>query len=228
MYRAKKYAEACALFKQASEIDPTNGAVFADLGLCLAKLGDKTQAIAANRRAVETGEPATRKNAYFNLDRLGVKVALPKAGACGPLAEDQSPHPFHACAYAYEAGGSGIVQTGEAVRIAVSADLAKADLPTSSGPPSLGEIERSQPTEGFLGVAATDLVLSETAEDRCLCDEHDVGCMKGCEARRATTRERTNCSVVYARPPFVGLVCRLPGAKAPVTKVLEVLVAVEQ
>jgi hypothetical protein len=78
-YRAKDYAKACELFARARDEAPRDGAAWADLGLCLGKLGKRTQAIAATRRAIEMGDARTRLNAYFNLAALRAALHVPEA-----------------------------------------------------------------------------------------------------------------------------------------------------
>ena len=88
-FKDKRYAQACAAYQNVAASRPDSGAALADVGLCLQRRGKKKEAIAADQKAValaaktdlsDDGDPSTRKHAYFNLYKLGVRVALPKTG----------------------------------------------------------------------------------------------------------------------------------------------------
>lgn len=69
LYRQKKYVEACPLFEQVTQLTPERGAAWGDYGLCLARLGQTNEAIAATYKAIglSGSSAATRKAAYYNL-----------------------------------------------------------------------------------------------------------------------------------------------------------------
>jgi hypothetical protein len=69
LFQQKKYAAACPLFQQVTELAPKQGAAWGDYGLCLARLGQPTAAIAATYKAISlSGSDAkSRKAAYYNL-----------------------------------------------------------------------------------------------------------------------------------------------------------------
>jgi hypothetical protein len=104
LFRAKKYAQACETFEQASKMAPSDAAIAADLALCLQKAGRTEDAIRQNRRAValtvSAADVQTRKNALYNLAKLGAVIPVPAPGRCAPL----SPPPgcaraLHACGF---------------------------------------------------------------------------------------------------------------------------------
>lgn len=79
LYQQKHYDEACPLFEAMAKEAKTDGAAWADLGLCEAKRGNPEVANRASLLAVRYGDEATRKAAYFNLFKAGHRVALPEA-----------------------------------------------------------------------------------------------------------------------------------------------------
>ncbi len=115
-FRAKRYAEACPLFAQASAADPKNGEIFADLGLCWDKAGDKVKAQEATLQAATLGDATTRLHAYFNLSKLGRSLdgAPKKKGenpGCRRWASDvttcASVKTLNACSFETAGGGTG-------------------------------------------------------------------------------------------------------------------------
>lgn len=72
LYKKKKYDEACQLFRKVTELAPNSASAWADLGLCLGKLGSVGDAVAANRKALALGKDSEkiRKAALFNLGKL--------------------------------------------------------------------------------------------------------------------------------------------------------------
>jgi hypothetical protein len=94
-FKDKRWAEACVAYQKVAAARPDSGAAQLDLGLCLQRLGKKKEAIAANREAIalagrseldDEEDPATRRQAYLNLYKLGVSAALPKQGCSKLLA----------------------------------------------------------------------------------------------------------------------------------------------
>jgi hypothetical protein len=77
-YRKHDYVKACELFSRATLAAPKDGALWSDYGLCLVKLGKKSEALEALQRAVTFGDEASRLHAYFNLGTLGGS-ALPES-----------------------------------------------------------------------------------------------------------------------------------------------------
>jgi hypothetical protein len=84
-FRAGNYAAACESFERAAALAPDDGAVAADVGLCLSKLGRKDDAIRWSMRAVMLGDAQTRRNAYFNLGTLGAGPRLADDADCQVL-----------------------------------------------------------------------------------------------------------------------------------------------
>jgi hypothetical protein len=69
LYRKKNYEAACPLFQQVTELTPERGAAWGDYGLCLARLGQPTAAVAATYKAIGLAgsDRKTRKAGYHNL-----------------------------------------------------------------------------------------------------------------------------------------------------------------
>lgn len=126
-YRAGHYKEACEKFKLATDLAPKNGAIWADLGLCLQKQGRKQQALEADHRALVHGDPRTRRNVYFNLSRLETRVDLPPVDKCGPLAAAPGcKESLNACTFRWMQNGSHGGIEGLGVRIGRTPEAAKA------------------------------------------------------------------------------------------------------
>lgn len=84
--RGGRLAAACALFERVVQVQPRNGAAWADLGLCERRRGNVRRAVKASIRAVRHGGRQVRLNASYNLWRLGVAAPLPEeAGQWGEL-----------------------------------------------------------------------------------------------------------------------------------------------
>jgi hypothetical protein len=136
LFKAKRYREACAVYQKIAAAHPDSGAPQADLGLCLQRLGKKKEAIAANWKAialgaktdvVAAGEPSTRRHAYFNLYKLGVRAGVPKKGCRKLPAAPGCQFTFWACAGKDNSAGSGMETISTFVRIGLSRDLATID-----------------------------------------------------------------------------------------------------
>jgi hypothetical protein len=115
LYKQSKFAAACPLLAEAATTAAENGAIWADLGSCELKRGDKAASIHASLLAARFGDERVRKNAYFNLHLAGYEAGV--SGACGALAvpaELACSVPAFACtgdwtAYGSRSGTSGTV-----------------------------------------------------------------------------------------------------------------------
>jgi hypothetical protein len=117
-YKSKDYPAACALFASAVKLAPEHADLQDELGLCLARLGRKQEALAAHWRAVSSGRLATRLRAYFNLSSLGVEVTPPGRGSCAPLAAPPwCEGRLQACGFSFSECGGRRCFHGEGVRI---------------------------------------------------------------------------------------------------------------
>ena len=92
LFRQKKYAEACPLFQRVTELAPERGAAWGDYGLCLARLGQATEAVTATYKAIglSGSDAKVRKAAYHNLGsilRHSFPSHLPGPTEEGTLAE---------------------------------------------------------------------------------------------------------------------------------------------
>lgn len=90
LYRAKKYAEACAIFEQVTRLSPTSAAAWGDYGLCLGHLPNRIlEAVQADRKAIELAPRSAqvRKAAYYNLGRLGT-AGIAESHVPGPTEDD--------------------------------------------------------------------------------------------------------------------------------------------
>jgi hypothetical protein len=107
LYKQSKFAAACPLLAEAAAAAPENGAIWADLGLCELKRGDKAASVHASLLAARFGEERVRKNAYFNLYLAGYELGVD--GECGALvapAELACSAPTFACTGDWTAHGT--------------------------------------------------------------------------------------------------------------------------
>jgi len=114
LYRQKKFADACALYREVADLDTLDAPARTDLGLCLQNLGKKDSAVQVNRDALRLAgrslrgladsdwsnpDLRARKSAYFNLDKLGGPMWEPDSGHCETWASLATcAHPFYVCA----------------------------------------------------------------------------------------------------------------------------------
>jgi len=84
-YDAGRFPEACRLFDRAVKAAPADGSLWADLAVCLRRLGRAAEAVTANHHAVSAGTDEIRSHAYFNLWKLGAEVGWPAADQCAQL-----------------------------------------------------------------------------------------------------------------------------------------------
>ncbi len=78
-FRAHRLKDACALYEAASRQAPDDASNWADLGFCLARLGEKAGALSAEQKAARLApDQETRLHAYYNLYKLGVTLHQPK------------------------------------------------------------------------------------------------------------------------------------------------------
>lgn len=168
-FRAKRYAAACRKFEQAGRLAPADGAIHADLALCLAKLGRHEEAVRANLEAVRLGDARTRKNAYFNLGSLFGTITPPDTGECRPIASNVPgcAAAMGACAFEWDSlEDAGIRQSGTFLRVWIPAlpEPAGARALPHAGDVTLGWVER--PEAGGVGPG--------NARDRWTLVTHDV------------------------------------------------------
>jgi tetratricopeptide (TPR) repeat protein len=150
-YREGRYPEACALFEQATRLSPQNGALQADLALCLAKVGRTSDAFRANFEAIRFGDARTRKNAYFNLKNLNEIDRSPPSGTpCSNELPSSIPgceKSIRACRFpwGYEYETPHIRREGEALRVWMG---------TEKGPPGALDIDylRENPALGYVEI----------------------------------------------------------------------------
>lgn len=108
-FNAQRHEEACPLLAQASELDPENGSLWADLGMCEAARGHREEAVHASLLAVRHGDGRARMRAYRSLDSLAVRASLPAevsdlrytCAELAPPAELECGARLWACVYGY-------------------------------------------------------------------------------------------------------------------------------
>lgn len=179
LYRAKKYAEACPKFEQAAKAVQNDGALWADLGVCLQKLGKTEEAAEANHQAVASGDARTRMNAYFNLVLMGKVARLPEPGQCSSVRAStyECRAPLSACGYRWERGPA----SGTGVRIGISEEDAKVTPGVfTESPPDEGRFEdedSAAPSAPYVrGQNAADALTSEVVLEPCASCKPAAGC----------------------------------------------------
>lgn len=75
-YQKGQYEIACPLFAELANAAKTNGAYWADLGLCQFRRGQIRASYHASLPAIRYGDATTRKNAAFNLHQAGYEVSV--------------------------------------------------------------------------------------------------------------------------------------------------------
>ena len=152
-FKDKRYAQACAAYQNVAASRPDSGAALADVGLCLQRRGKKKEAIAADQKAValaaktdlsDDGDPSTRKHAYFNLYKLGVRVALPKTGCRKLPAAPGCRRSLWACVGKEHSEGSGGETNSTYARIGVSKAAAQIDEGDDARPSTESSIPDDQ------------------------------------------------------------------------------------
>lgn len=155
LFKQSKFRAACALLSQAATAEPDNGAIWADLGLCELKRGDKASSLHASLLATRSDDPRVRKNAYFNLYLAGRAVDLP--AECSVLAEAPElacQTPAFACSSEWRAYGTAEGDDGTAAVFASTARDAEAlrdDVATSDGVGGTGQVPLSEQHVCFPG-----------------------------------------------------------------------------
>ena len=149
LYRQSKFAAACPLLTQAAAKAPHNGAIWADLGLCELKRGDKAASIHASLLAAHFGDERVRKTAYFNLHLAGYEPGV--YGECGALAapaELACSMPAFVCTGDWTASGTRSGTSGTVAVFATNAEDARARRDgiagTLGGETGVGEVAVSE------------------------------------------------------------------------------------
>jgi len=149
LYKQSKFAAACPLFARAAASAPENGAIWADLGLCELRRGDRPASIHASLLAARFGNERVRKNAYFNLYLAGYALELPEECAAlgDPPTELACDAPAFACTADWHAYGSAEGTNGAVAVFASSANEARAgrnDMTSSAGASGPGAVALSE------------------------------------------------------------------------------------
>ncbi len=114
LYREKKYAQACNIYRQITLSDTTDLRTLNDLALCYENMGYRDSAVQLSRAVLKSAghslagstesewsnlDLRARKTAYFNLDKLGGPMREPDSGQCETWASFATcSRPFYVCA----------------------------------------------------------------------------------------------------------------------------------
>jgi hypothetical protein len=206
-YRAGQLQEACELFGQLTRLVPGDGEAWSDLGLCLARMGRREEAVRAEKQAASSDACPARLHAYFNLYQLGQRVKVPplpdlpsygqttgESPMCKAVPVDRC-GPLFACAYVNDASGSGGMFLASGIMIGKDEERMRALLNPEDG-------EGSHP----VGQGNEQIVMvPEDSYQEYFCH---AGQEEGCDIRPSLTRGE--CAIVHvdACRLRVGLVCR--------------------
>jgi len=230
-YAAKSYALAVTRYREVTGLAPEDPAAWTDLGVALMRAGRKREAVEANQRALalasrdrevdDSAREAHRRHAYFNLYKLGERLAMPEEGQCRAL---PAPHgcarTMWACVKTGQAQGSGGGSTWQVARLAASKDdaefdadeeIADPDMSEEPPPPEGGGPYVARPGTWFRRESSVDVLLERVYETRCpFCSTPD--CNQGCEEGEEVNGA---CQVVAADAchGVVGIACTVEDGK---------------
>jgi hypothetical protein len=224
-YRAGRYAEACKLYQRAADAAPLDGERWADLGLCLGKQGKGRAAIAAERKAAALGDLETRLHAYYNLDRLGARLAPAPDRGCAPFASTAAcPRALSVCAYTDpSASGTGVMVETAGLTFCPEGVDGEGFLPypRSFAQLDCSSLELRSSTEskcraGDVGGAECGMCDCDTAADPAACEQAVEACLQA----GAHVEEQT-CALVWidACRNRAGAVCTGAGGKRTAVEV---------
>jgi len=212
LYREKDYARACPKYEAAAQLAPDRGDLWADLGLCLFKSGNKEKAKEAEIKAIETGSKEVRLHAYYNLSKIGVNLAIPQAGCTEwPCSREGCSRPLTVCRYEEHClSGTGLSMESSGLGFCPNASDAKVyqlscnDNAASCFGIELESVERSYCRPGDVGKAPCGACGCEEALDPKACEAAVAQCMK-----TAVEEKKLDCAFVYADAERlrVGAIC---------------------
>lgn len=213
LYQQGEFDEACALYERLVAEARTDGARWADLGLCEYRRGHTDAGHRASLLAVRYGDEATRKHAYFNLHAAGHRVHLPEqkpgGGTSCELLQFAAPFACEtklwACIVPWTQYGSGGGTAGTAVIF-------------GSKPEDMEYWKALMPFERPQAASAAGAVqLSWEEEKLCgFCETHAWDCARSaivtpkveqCFQRRAGTRREFDPSMCFRRTPAEARLC---------------------
>jgi hypothetical protein len=235
LYRKKKFADACDLYREIADLDTLDAPARTDLGLCLQNLGKKDSALQVSRDALRLAgrslgslndsdwsnpDLRARKTAYFNLDKLGGPMREPDSGQCETWASFATcSRPFYVCAdVGRKRTADGGMVHWSVIRVGLTRPRAafsveetetEADLPR----PEMRDMEEQTIDGEFESKvrwlnrdSSTTLPLGEILETQ------TEGCDAGC---KKTEEVQSECRVLYFDPcsGVVGLACAIDQGK---------------
>lgn len=234
LYRQKKFADACGLYREVAELDTLDAPARTDLGLCLQNIGRKDSAVVVSRDALRLAgrglgndgdsnwsnpDLRTRKSAYYNLDKLGGPMREPDSGHCETWASFATcSKPFYVCADVGRKKTSAGMVHWSVIRVGLTRARAafsdeetemEADLPR----PEMRDMEEQGIDGEFESKvrwlnrdSSATLPMGETLESQ------QEGCDAGCKHTEETLSE---CRVLHFDPcsGVVGIACAIDQGK---------------
>jgi hypothetical protein len=194
-FKQKRFDAACPLFESAATSEKTNGAIWADLGLCELKRGNSGASVHASLLAARYGTEKVRKNAYFNLNLAEYRFPLPgqQCAEVSAVSEAECAESIFACTREFRSYGTGAGDSGVYAIFASARETA--------------QLYSDDTSISANSDAPSSLELSEHHEclySWCTLHEEETSCMAECH--EGTVRD---CNVVYVDPcqGRVGYVC---------------------
>jgi len=212
LYRDKKYASACPKYEAATQLDPTRGDLWADLGICLFNLGNRERAKEAELKAIDRGSKNVRLHAYYGLWKIGVKLPIPQYCTEWSCSREGCAQSLAVCRYNENClSGTGLSLESSGLGFCLNATDAKAYQLTcnsNNGESCFGiELVSSQQSycrPGDVGNAPCGACGCEGAPNPKACEEAVAECKK-----TAVENKLRDCTFVYADAENlkVGAVC---------------------
>lgn len=216
LFNAKDYSKACPEYDKATKLDPTSGDLWADLGLCLMKLGQMDKAKQAELEAIKRGNTTTRLNAYYNLWKIGINLQPPLKEDCKTWNANvnENPKTLTVCKYSEIClGGTGMSSEQSGLTFCPTSSPENDIEPNcgSKSPKACFTVELSSSERGYcragdVGGASCGSCSCETAKDPKKCEKALADCNKS-----NTIESSKNCTFIVADTSqtklIVGAIC---------------------
>ncbi|GEM_PF-3255111 len=232
-YRARKYANACAIYREASLLDSSDAGLRNDLGICFQNLGRKDSALQFTRDALRLAdrslaEPTeeewsfpdmrSRKTSYFNLDRLGGPMTPPRPGQCETWsAMSTCKGRFHVCVEDGSRPAEGGTLRWNVLRVGLTRARAlfsydEVEVPSHVPRPEMRDMEEMSiegiPESKSRWINRDSSVVIPLGE---LLETKDSACVKNCGNLE---RDQSECRIIHFDPcaGVVGVACGIQEA----------------
>jgi hypothetical protein len=237
-YRAKKFADACRIYREASLLDTGDAGVRNDLGLCFQNLGRKDSALETTRDALRLADRSlasdseadwsfpdlrARKTAYFNLDKLGGPMREPRPGQCETWSAFSTCNGrYHVCVEDGSRPAEGGTLHWNVLRVGLTRAKAlfsfdEVEVPSHVPRPEMRDMEEMSidgvPEARSRWINRDSSVVIPLGDVLETADPSDPACVKNCGNLE---RVRSECRVIHFDPcaGVVGVACGFEEGKA--------------